>query len=131
MAAKFVRDLMDHHVATCHMDTPLVQVAQRMVDEQVDAVAIVDSAGALCGIVTQTDMVRVYNQNHSQLTAEDVMSGNVATVIPDIAVAAAAQLMLDMRVHQLVIVHPRPATQRPIAMLSMRDLVRDMVEKKS
>jgi len=62
------------------------------------------------------------------MVAEDVMSPDVVTIIPDIPVEAAALIMLDKNIARLVIVHEKPATQRPVGILSMSDIVRDMAE---
>lgn len=128
MGVKFVRDVMKRGVITCQMDTPLPEVARKMVENQVDAVVVVDPSGEVGGIITQTDLVRAYSQEYGKMVAEDVMTPKVTTVIPDIPVAAAAMLMLDAKVHQLIIVHEKPATQRPVGILSMRDIVQEMAE---
>jgi len=125
---KFVRDLMRRGVITCHTAAPLPEVARRMTENKVTAVVVVDEGGEVCGIVTRKDLVKVYNQDYERMVAEDVMSPDVATVISDIPVEAAALIMLDRDVSRLVIVHEKPATQRPVGILSMSDVVRDMAE---
>jgi len=124
--SKFVRDLMRRGVITCHTDTPLPEVARRMAENKVTAVVVVDEGGEVCGIVTRKDLVGVYNQDYKKMVAENVMSSDVATIIPDIPVTAAALIMLDRDVSRLVIMHEKPATQRPVGILSMSDIVRDM-----
>ena len=124
--SKFVRDVMSRSVITCTPDTPLVEAARRMTDNQINALVVLDEDGEICGLVSRTDLVRVYNQDYAGMTVEDVMTPHVTTVIPDIPVAAAAQLMLDNKVDRLVIVHPRPATQRPVGVLALSDVVREM-----
>ncbi len=125
---KFVRDLMRRGVITCHTDTPLPEVARRMAENKITAVVVVDEGGEVCGIISREDLVKVYNQDYKQMVAEDVMSSGVATIIPDIPVEAAALIMLDRDVSRLVIMHEKPATQRPVGILSMSDVVRDMAE---
>jgi len=125
--AKFVRDLMRRGVITCHTDTLLPEVARRMAENKITAMVVVDEGGEVCGI-SREDLVEVYNQDYEKMVAEDVMSSDVATIIPDIPVEAAALIMLDRGVSRLVIMHERPATQRPVGILSMSDIVRDMAE---
>lgn len=125
---KFVRDLMRRGVITCHTDTPLPEVARRMTENKVTAVVVVDEGGEVCGVISRKDLVKVYNQDYKNMVAEDVMNPDVVTIIPDIPVEAAALIMLDKNIARLVIVHEKPATQRPVGILSMSDIVRDMAE---
>ncbi|MDY7039456.1 MAG: CBS domain-containing protein [Chloroflexota bacterium] len=123
---KFVRDVMRRSVITCKPDSPLVEAARRMLENQVNALVVVDEGGEACGLISRTDLVRVYDLDYASMKVEDVMTSHVTTVIPDIPVAAAAQLMLDNKIGRLVIVHQKPATQRPVGILSLSDIVRDM-----
>jgi len=126
---KLVRDVMSRAAITCRPDTSLVEAARRMTEHQINALIVVDEGGEVCGVVSRTDLVRVYDQDYANMTVEDVMSSQVATVIPDVPVSAAAKLMLDNKVDRLVIVHQKPATQRPVGILSLSDIVRDMAGK--
>jgi CBS domain-containing protein len=128
---KLVRDVMRRGVVTCQIDVPLPQVAALMAQSDASAVAVVNPQGELIGIISRTDLVRAYLRPFAQLRAEDIMTTQVATIIPDIPVAAAVQIMLDRGVHQLVILHARPAPQRPVGILTMDDVVRDMAEQKT
>jgi CBS domain-containing protein len=126
---KYVRDVMQRGVITCSPDTPLVQVAALMAQGHASAVAVVNPSGELIGIVSRTDLVRAYLKPFGHLLAEQVMTTQVATIIPDIPVQAAVQIMLDRGVHQLVILHARPAPQRPVGILTMDEIVRDMAKQ--
>ena len=126
MSTKFVRDVMSRFVVTCAPDTSLVEAAQRMTENRINALVVVDEGGEACGVVSRSDLVRVYDRDYTSMTVEEVMTPHVTTVIPDIPVAAAAQLMLDNKIDRLVIVHQRPATQRPVGILSLSDIVREM-----
>jgi len=126
---KLVRDVMRRGVVTCNPDTPLTQVAALMAQGHASAVAVVNPTGELIGIVSRTDLVGAYLKPYEHRTAEDIMTTQVATIIPDIPIAAAVQIMLDRGVHQLVILHARPAPQRPVGILTMDDIVRDMAKQ--
>jgi CBS domain-containing protein len=125
---KFVRDVMKRGVPTCQLDTPVIDIARDVLRLDCDAVVVVNEMGEVTGIVSRTDLVRHHDKSYWKLRAEDIMTPSVATVVPDIPVQAAAQLMLDNRIHQLVILHARPAPQRPVGVLTMRDIIRHMVE---
>jgi len=123
-----VRDVMQRGVATCGLETPLADVAQRMCDASITAMMVVDELGELTGIITRTDLARAYLAGRTAGHAEDLMTPNVATIVPDIPVEAAIQIMLDRRIHQLVILHAKPAIGRPVGILSMEDVVRLVAE---
>lgn len=123
---RYVRDVMHRGVVTCAPDTPLREVAALMARDRASAVAVVNPSGELVGIISRTDMVRAYLKPFADLHAEDIMTTQVATIIPDIPIHAAVQIMLDRGVHQLLILHARPAPQRPVGILTMDDIVKDM-----
>ncbi len=124
---KFVRDVMNRRVITCTPETTVRQAARRMVEYGVNALVVVTEAtGELVGLVSRSDLARAYDQDYDTLTVEAVMSQDVETIIPDIPVAAAVQIMLDRGVDWLVIQHAAPATPRPVGVLSLSDVVREM-----
>jgi len=54
------------------------------------------------------------------------MSQQVETIIPDILVSTAVLIMQDRKVDRLVILHAPPATQIPVGVISLSDVVRDI-----
>ena len=57
------------------------------------------------------------------------MRQEVETIIPEVPVAAAVLIMLDQGVDRLVIQHAKPAPQRPVGILSLSDVVKDMASE--
>ena len=124
---KFVRDVMSRSVMTCTLETTVREAARRMAENNLNALVVVDElSGELAGIVSRTDLARVYEQNYESLTVDSVMTDEVETINPDIPVSAAVMIMMDRNVDRLVIMHPKPAPQRPVAVLSLSDVVRDI-----
>ncbi len=125
--AKLVRDVMSRSVMTCTPETSVREAARRMAEHRVNALVVVEEmSGELAGIVSRSDLARVYDQDYDTVTVESVMSYDVETIIPDIPVSAAVLIMLDRRVDRLVILHARPAPPRPVGLLSLSDVIRDM-----
>jgi len=124
----FVRDVMSRGVVTCNLDSPISEIADRLCKAKATAIVVVDAMGEVAGIISRTDLARVFTGSSRGERAEDIMTLDVATIIPDIPVRAAVELMLDRRIHQLVILHTRPAPVRPVGMLSLDDIVRLMAE---
>lgn len=124
---KFVRDVMSRSVMACTPETTVREAARRMVEHNVNALVVVEEAvGELEGIVSRSDLARVYEQDLDATTIESVMSHDVETIIPDIPVSAAVMIMLDKGVDRLVIQHAKPAPQRPVGVLSLSDVIRDI-----
>lgn len=130
MATKFVRDVMSRSVVTCTPDTTVHEAARRMAEHGVNALVVVEElSGELEGIVTRSDLARTYGQDYRAVQVESLMSHEVQTIIPDIPVAAAVLLMLDHNVDRLVIMHAKPGPPRPVGILSLSDIIRDIAEE--
>jgi len=126
MKDKLVRDVMHRKVMSCRVDTPLREVARRLDSEKINALIVVDESGDLSGVVSQTDLVKVCERDWESMVAEDVMTSDVVTVMADIPVRAAVELMVDNQIHRVVITQGGLAPRRPVGVLSMTDVVREM-----
>jgi CBS domain-containing protein len=124
---KSVRDVMSRSVMTCTPETTVKKAAQRMAEHYVNALVVVEeSTGELEGVVSRSDIARVYDSDHDTVTVASIMSEEVETIIPSIPVSAAVLLMLDKKIDRLVIMHAKPGPQRPVGVLSLSDIVRDV-----
>lgn len=128
MRDKLVRDVMHRKVISCRVDTPLKEVARRLDSERINALVVVDESGDLCGVVSQTDLVKASDQDWENLVAEDVMTPDVVTIVADIPVLAAVELMVDSQIHRVVITQGGLAPRRPVGVLSLTDVVREMAK---
>ena len=122
---RLVRDIMRIGVPTCTRESSLVQVAAMLARDQVDALIVMDEYGA-CGVISQSDLVRVYPRNYALLRAQDIMTERIVNIAPDTSVTAAANLMQEEHVHQVFIMHEHPGPSRPSAAMTMRAIVREM-----
>jgi CBS domain-containing protein len=119
-----VEDLMTTTVVTVRPGTPLKEVARILVAEQISGLPVVDGNGAVVGVVAESDLIaketgtplpvrrgRLPWRRHREgvpkfhgKVAGDVMTSPAITMEPYRSVAAAAQMMLDGRIHRLPIV---------------------------
>lgn len=120
-----VRDIMKIGVPTCRREDKLADVARIIARENVDALIVMDEFGA-CGVLSQTDLVRVYPRNVDLLSAQDIMSDKIHSVAPEAPITAAANIMQEEKVHQLFIMHDHPGPSRPSAVVTMRSIVRHL-----
>ena len=123
---KFVRDLMTVGVESCTPDTPLLAVVRAMLFNQLDEVVVLEEGNAL-GVIGQKELIRAYTrQDYETLVAEDVMREGIPQVPPDIPLVAAAQIMLDLDVRTLFLMHQSAGIEYPAALISFRHLLRHM-----
>lgn len=123
-----VRDLMRPNVIGCARDTPIPEVARRMTELDISALAVIDSAGYLEGLISRTDLVtlRAHEEYWHGLRAEHVMVKNVLAVTPDTLLTDALKILLTHKVHRLFVVERIGGRLKPVGVLSITDIVRDM-----
>jgi len=120
---------MRRGVVTCGVDANAAEVARIMLDNDVSALVVIDERLNACGVISKTDLIGYYGKDLSLITAEDVMTSEILTVSPDTLVHEAVQLMLERRIHQLVIVTKGGAHRRPVAIFTTGDAVALMAGK--
>ncbi|HWQ12768.1 MAG TPA: CBS domain-containing protein [Roseiflexaceae bacterium] len=134
MEKQYVRDVMHAGVISCPSETPVEEALRVMQANRIHALVVVDGPGYLAGIVSQTDLLRAWQDGS---TYEKVMRGPVSTIMtasvvscmPDMELGRAIKLLNRHRIHRLVVVEERNDGRFwPVGILSMTDLVRAMDE---
>jgi len=118
-----IRDAMHRGVVTCAVDANAAQAAKTMLDNDVSALVVVDERLNACGVVSKTDLIGSYGKELSSITTEDIMTSEIFTVSADTLVHEAVQLMLEHRIHQVVIVTQGGAHRRPVGIFTSGDAV--------
>lgn len=127
MSLKLVRDVMHRGVITCWADEALIDVARRLHEYAINAIFVLDESGRAEGVISQTDLARAYMQGDwQQRSADDIMTPTVVTITGDIPLDVATQIMLDKNIHRLLIVQGGRTPNRPVGVLSLSDVVREM-----
>lgn len=141
---------MSHNPIVVRPETPLNEAIQILAEKRVSGLPVVNDAGELVGIVSETDLMWqetgvtppayimfldsvIFLKNpasyerdlHKALgqTVGEVMSRDPVTVSPDKLLKDAAQLMHDRSVHRLPVVD---ANGQVIGILTRGDIVRAM-----
>lgn len=127
MSQKLVRDVMHRGVITCWADEPLIDVVRRLREYSINAIFVLDESGRAEGVISQTDVARAYMEDDWQhRTADEIMTSDVVTISGDIPLDVAVQIMLDNRIHRLLIVQGGLTPNRPVGVLSLSDVVHEM-----
>jgi len=128
--ATTVADVMALDLIVVRADAPLEQAAELMDHHRVSGLPVVDSAGTLVGVVSQTDLVRARSTeylwaNWPGLAVRHLMTAPPITVTRSTPLSVAAARMERNHIHRLVVVADDDETI-PIGILSTTDLVHDM-----
>ncbi len=147
------KDVMTASVVTITEDTEISVAAKLLFDKGFNGVPVLDAAGALTGILCQSDLVAqqkklslpsVFSlldgfiplgsmkdldrevEKIAALTAVHAMSRNPATVTPETDIDEVASLMTDKGYHSVPVV----AGGKVVGIIGMRDILGTLLEKK-
>ena len=128
--ATTVADVMALDLIVVRANAPLEQAAELMDHHRVSGLPVVDSAGTLVGVVSQTDLVRARSTeylwvNWPGLAVRHLMTAPPITVTRSTPLSVAAARMERNHIHRLVVVADDDE-RIPIGILSTTDLVHDM-----
>lgn len=127
MGSKLVRDVMHQGLIACWATESLVEVAQRMCDDSIHAIFVLNENGQAAGIISQTDLADAFVQGAwPALTAEDIMISEIVSVTADTPLEIAIEVMLNRNIHRLLVVQEENLPQRPTGVLSLSDVVCEM-----
>lgn len=134
MEQRVVEEVMHRGVLTCQRETPIQDVARQMAEQDVSALVVTNEDGGMVGIISRTDLVnaRLYEQYWKHwrgLTAGHIMVTDVVSVRPSDSVEEASKLMMERKIHRVVVVEDGPAGQKPLGVLSVTDLIRDLAKE--
>src|SRR3954447_10268712 len=130
-----VRRWMSSPALVVDESMPLPDVRQRLTQQRIRRLPVVNQAGQLVGIVTEGDInrvsdshvtdVREYSLYHrvAALPIGEIMTHTVVTVTPDTSIMDVARLLLDHRIGGVPVVEDG----RVIGMITESDLFRLIV----
>ncbi len=118
-----VREVMHRGVITCTPDTALKEVARIMNATDVHALIVVNERNEAQGVVSHMDMLRAFGQDLYALKAQDVMTKEVLSIEPDAPLAEAVRMMLEHRVHRLLVARTEGEAKIPLGVISTTDVI--------
>jgi crotonyl-CoA carboxylase/reductase len=118
-----VREAMHRGVITCAPDTALKEVARIMNATDVHALIVVNEQDEALGVVSHMDMLRVFGKDLYALNAGDVMSKLVRSILPDAPLSEAVAVMLEHRIHRLLVAREEGEAKIPLGVISTTDVI--------
>lgn len=117
-------------VPTCKINTPVVDVARFLVENNVEEMVVLGEEGEGVGICGYKELVNSYQRDDvRELTVEDIMTEGVPELPSDITLTLAAQLMRDKGIRVAYMNHNSAGIIYPAALISYRHLVRHLAAK--
>ena len=116
-----VGDLMhgEQELPLAHVDAPMSDALLVMSEKRFGAVGVIDTAGALIGLITDGDLRRHMDGLMSHIAGE-VMTRAPLTIAPSALAAEALKIMNERRITVLFVVEG----ERPVGVLHVHDLLR-------
>lgn len=104
-----VSEIMTKNPAHAAPDTKIYEIAQMMVENDCGCIPIVENndTKSPIGMITDRDIVVrsvAENKNPLDLTASDIMTGDIVTVSPDASVEECANLMENKQIRRVAVV---------------------------
>jgi L-aspartate semialdehyde sulfurtransferase len=105
-------------------ETSVHQAAQYLREKQVRSVGVVDTGGKLVGVISHSDVsdkVAAENKCPAWMKASDIMTRELVTVTPDIALEECLRLMEQNTIFHLIVLDEHQGFR---GMLSISDILR-------
>ena len=120
-----VKDLLKRigsSVITIRPDETLLAAIQKLVENNIGALPVCDSKGALLGIISERDLLKEFSQHHqamSSIKVKDVMTENVVIAVPEDDLDYLRDVMTQKGIRHLPVLNG----QKLEGIVSMRDVV--------
>lgn len=129
--ARTVGEVMSANPISIAETASLAEAAKVLDSQKISGLPVLNAGGALVGVLSQTDLVRVranqqYAQNWPGLPVGRIMTAPALTISATAAIEEAARVMDKCRVHRLVVTD---GAASPIGIISASDLVRSWLKQ--
>lgn len=119
VAAITAGQVMTSPVVTVSPETSVAQIAELLTSRRFSGVPVVDSAGAVLGLVSERDLLA-----RTGRTAREVMTTSVISVTVDTDIAQVRRMLVDAPIRRVPVLQ----AGRLVGIISRHDLVGRMVE---
>ena len=116
-------------VATVKPDLAMSDLAARLIEHRIGALAVVDAGGGMIGVISERDVVRGLADHGAalaDLAVRDLMTADVVACKPEDSLADIREMMALGRFRHMPVVEEGEL----VGMISVRDIVSHMVDEK-
>jgi CBS domain-containing protein len=99
-----ITEIMEQSVVTVPEDASLEQAVSLMIEKSVGGLPVVDEENRIVGIITERDFMHLMSETIVGKRVRDAMSERVITAPPDLAIEAAAKIMIASGFRRLPVV---------------------------
>ena len=121
-----VKDIMHRGVITCRPDTLAREVVRILSDASVHALIVSASGSEIDGVISHMDVIKLYGKNLLEIRARDIMSTLVYDISPEAPISQGIEMLLQHRVHRLVVTEQGPEGKIAVGVLSTTDIILEM-----
>lgn len=126
MPQRTVGDLMHKGIIACSPETTMDEVVRIVSDTSVHSIVVMEDEKNPLGIISHTDIIRLFGEDLPQYVARDAMSDTLIIIGADQPAKAGADLMLEKGVDRLLVVEVEGDKETAVGILSTTDLVKEM-----
>ena len=122
-----IAEIMSKKIETVEEFASVQEVAIKMKDKNISSLIVVDSFGKSKGLVTERDLVRkicVKDVCTSKVIIKEIVSLPLVTINPNESPSTAIDIMLQHNIRHLVVVDDSMKINKPIGIVTPRDLTR-------
>lgn len=129
-----VKDVMTRGVISVPLNTSVKDIAKMIAEMHIHGVCVTDEFGEVAGVVSEMDIIKVFNRDINKVTAEEIMSDKVVTVSGEDYIGKAVDIMLKQKIHRVIVElgegneEMLSVPKRPIGILSVTDIVKLMAK---
>ncbi len=123
--AQTVEQAMSRGLVVCRETTPISGAARAMHERRSRSVIVVDVRGRPLGVVTGFDLLP-YCDNGDVSQPVSVVMHPPITIQPSASLREAADMMLRLNVHRLLVLDPAEPDGMPLGLISSADIVVEM-----
>jgi len=117
---------MEKNIVIADIDDTAERVIEILDSHKLSCVPIVESNGNCFGVISATDFIHFYNahKNPKAVHAWEICTHKIIEVNSDISIEQASKLMIENKIHHLVITEAR----KIVGIISSIDLLRESLE---
>jgi CBS domain-containing protein len=121
------KDVMNPWVVTTARETPIKQAIDLMLEYKVSGLPVVDNEGKLVGIITEKDILQLYNTFTpiENITVEKLMTAPVIHFDEDESLDDICQCLLEKDFRRV----PVTSSGKVVGIISRPDITRSILEK--